>query len=934
MKARRKRKSLEAAGNPQKKSETASVNYCEGSRFAAAAENARRFFLLKDYKSYLFFILVLFVLPVSFIKIYDCDVWWHMQLGRSMLENFGLPDYSRFYFTPVNHSYSDLRYTWLGDIVLFGLHWLGNDLALQFLVLAVVIFSCYLLRDVCGNKFGWWNLLALMFFVIGTYQKQLVRNSLFALVFATAIFWLWHQVRFQDKEKRIWFFPLLIGLWGCIHGSYLFGFGIAVLIFSGDWIDSIRGANPGRKRLSLQYLSVIVVSFIAISAYNPLTAHYFGPDAIKRLFSAELGSEKIIVKNDKDDSVEASISVSNGENQSYALQTGYFSPSGIDLRMLEDFPERAKLFLNSLLFKPSDTILPSGDFVSPFDMVHRFYIKVCFFMGLAGFVFLTVFSKPIRFSHMFPFLATLVAGMGYVRLAGYIPIVATATIFIAARNGEFTLKINERWAKLLSICALAALYINFASGFKYPIGTEFHSFGAGRIPVFSEESAERILEDFPRKKVFTTIMNGGYLLYEWYPDKKVFIDGFFLPHTYDLLYDYSKLIKGELSADELNRKYGVEIAVVEQTNRELIASFTGNPNWHVRFMDKGTIVYEYGIDDYDSVPPPEILGGERQLAGLPSEFLDCFSENLMLIQGSYAKKGRLKDLNYFRKKYSGLIEKLTFRIDADETRDLDSAIDYYSEIYGSVNTKTIQYEMLHIDAFKRNDFDLAVEYGLMVLEEMPERPLVLVNLSVVFAKRKEIAKSIEYLDRAFVAREKDLSFWNENRAYIARHCTELAGSEKSDVQFLSAYKLFGMAYNIDSSIISKEKLYETGMGMAKEKSSEGISVQGYEILKKMEVDFPEDGIVYNNIAWLILTNRNMVFDGPEVAKDYAKKAVRLLERDENPFLYLAYNTMAEACYQVKDYESMRIYEEKALSAAPDQMKKGYRKHSVEQEQIK
>ncbi len=874
----------------------------------------KSFLLSQNPKVYGWAVLILFIFPVSFIKIYDCDIWWHIQLGRSMLENMDLPDYTRFYFTPVNVNYSDLRYTWLGDIFFYVLHYLGKDLSLQLLVVAVVILSCYLLYRIAGPKFNAWHLLTLMLFVIGTFQKQLIRNSLFALVFTTLIFWLWWQVRYRGKEKKIWFFPVLMGVWGCIHGSYLLGFGVMALIFAGDWIDTFRGINQGRKKLTFHYGIVTLISFILIVAYNPMTIHYFRINQLKQIFSQGAASKKVVYS---DDDIKKDLFRQQPEESILLL-------SGV---AVEGVFKNVKTFLNTLIFQQDKDILPSGDFRSPFDCFYWLYVKVSFFMGLMGLLFLTVFSKPVRCSHLLPFLAILVVGSGYARTVGYIPVAATSAVFITARNEEFSLKISDQWAKWIAGLALIAVYVNLATGYKVPIGTDLHIFGIGRIPTYADESAHKILTDFPEKKVFNTIMNGGYLLYKWYPEKKVFIDGFFAPHPYSLFLDYGNCIKGKTDPDVFHKKYGVELAVIDQIRRPLHKQFLKSDNWHARFIDQGSVVYGYQPDDTLVTPTPAILTPEQQILKLPVKFRTLFARNLLMIQNDMVKKGRLKDIHLFRKEYAKLIRKME-NLMVEESKTLYHSIDYYTGVYGTVNSKTISDEIGHNKAFKDNRYEKAVHYGIKVLEKMPERVPVLVNLSEMFSRNKDVKNSIEYLDRAWAARKKDPGFWSSNRFNIARLCLKLSSFAKKNGQLLTAYRLLSRANRTDSSVISNNKLYDIGIEFARKKASQGQEIKAYEILKQMEIDFSGYGRFHNQIAWYILSNKDTVFDGPEAAKKYAEKAIRLMKKNNDPDIDTAYHTMAEACYQLGEYDRMREFEQKALAAAPDGRKNFYQPRSV------
>jgi tetratricopeptide (TPR) repeat protein len=238
-----------------------------------------------------------------------------------------------------------------------------------------------------------------------------------------------------------------------------------------------------------------------------------------------------------------------------------------------------------------------------------------------------------------------------------------------------------------------------------------------------------------------------------------------------------------------------------------------------------------------------------------------------------------------------------------------------------------------MDAFKGKDSKKAVEYGLMVLKDFPDRLPVLLNLSTIFDEAKDIDKCIYYFNLALAAKDKDPSFWEDNKAYIGRHCVRLAKYERNNNRFLSAYNLLSESHSIDSSGISKEKLYDIGMELVKENTSKGQYAQAYGILKRMEPDFQNHWPIFIAIAWQILSHPNSVLEKPEVAKNYAEKAVRLLEKENSPYKDIAYNTLAEAYYHLKNYKEMRQYEDKTMEVAPDKRKKNYKPRTVLSENI-
>ena len=209
--------------------------------------------------------LIIATLPITLRSVVDCDIWWHMTAGRDFLLNGGV-DASRFYNTPVTGHLSNLRFTLLGDIILYLVYLIGDVRGLQILRVFLVSLSCWFVFQ-CGDKkptLFKWAILSLM--IIGTYQLQIVRNSIISLVLVPVVMYLY------DKPRK-WLLVPIIGLWGCAHGSYLLGFGMLCLM-------SLTNLKEWRS-----YAIIIAASFILISIYNPLTKDYLSIHSVKTVIN-------------------------------------------------------------------------------------------------------------------------------------------------------------------------------------------------------------------------------------------------------------------------------------------------------------------------------------------------------------------------------------------------------------------------------------------------------------------------------------------------------------------------------------------------------------------------------------------------------------------------------------------------------------------------
>ena len=871
-------------------------------------------------------VLFLFILPISLIKIYDIDIWWHLQLGRSILENFEYPDFSEFYFTPVKQNTSNFRITWLGDILLYGIHFFSGDIGLQALRLAAVLILCFLLLRGAGDKkYKSWQLTLLMLLVVGTYQKQLIRNSLFALIFTPLIFWLWWKVRYEGKEKFIWIFPALLGLWSCIHGSYLLGFGLLLLILLGDLIDNLRGISDNKKGTYTKYFIVALLSFVAIALWNPQATSYFSLKKINKIIFMNYKSPKTGVE---------SFNTANGSNNSSLDQVNGLTSEKLSQK---HFLEVLKEYLNNTLLKRSNSIVNSADFVSPFEELDKIYVCVCLLVGAMSLLAILFVFHPIRISNLFPLLAILFFGTGYLRLTGYIPIFSIAVLFSAYANDNTRLNINQIIKDRVSIvfgCVslifLVAIYANFTVGYPIKIGTRLHSVGFGRIPIFSEKCTLRVLQEYPDNNVFNTIFNGGYLLYKWMPDKRVFVDGFFAPHRKEVFQDLKLLRKKAISPDVMLKKYGTDVALVDQASGSVIMAFMRSENWFPRYIDDGQIVFVHHAEHGSMIPIPEILFDKFEYQKTTGFFRERLATYSHVILNALIKKGRLGDAKLYETKNRSLLSLTKTNVHSEFIAETERLNELFVSVYGTVNSESARQEWIYMDAISNQQLDKAVDAGLKLLLEHPNRFPVLFNLASIFAGNGKLSKSGEFLDRIWTAQKVSPEYWQEKKSKIARlYHTLFQLERKRDGDALTAYQYAKKSYLCDDTFLSSERLYQAGITMSLELTKSKKPDISYDLLKSMEKDFIDSGRMMNEIAWHILSHRKYFFDSVENAKKYALKAVSIMETKKDPWLDLAYDTLAEACYQLKEYSKMRKYENLTIQAAPIERKKNYKPRTVE-----
>lgn len=529
-------------------------------------------------KTQFWIILSIFIITVSCFKIYSGDVYWHIQLGKTMVQDLHYPDFTKYYFTPSNGRVVDTNTHWLGDILLYFTYYLGGDYGLNLLRLLIVFGCCYLFYLIVKDRLTSYHLFILMMFVVGTYQKQVLRNSIFSFFFSVLLFYLWFQYRYEKRKYVAYIFVPFLNIWACIHGGFLFGWCMLALLFADDAVRNFKQAKT-----NFFYIVILVASFATISLHNPYIYSYISLSKIKGIVSYKASSDNI--------------------------------SDGIKER------------LNQTVFKPGN--VKSCDFASPFTRTNQPFVLVSMLFGIFGCI--VVLSQR---KYVLPLIGALIFGLGYLRGLGYICVTVTAISYVTTKTK------NNKYFTIVPILLAFFMVANVILEFPIKIGSAYHTFGFGRHPIFNDKNASLCLwdKDLRYSNTFTTIANGGYLLNKWYPYKKVFIDGFFAPHKSDVMKTYTDVKFGNISVDELYDRYNVTSALVELKNGTTNTNFLNSNRWIPRSIDTGSILYVFLNSFFKHTKPVSLLITEKEFAALPKkEQADLINYTYLIAINLYRK---------------------------------------------------------------------------------------------------------------------------------------------------------------------------------------------------------------------------------------------------------------------------------------------------------
>jgi hypothetical protein len=216
----------------------------------------------------------------------DPDFWWHMRIGRWMVEHGRLPSTDIFTFTVPNHVWTDHEY--LTEILMwlvastFGLAALSVAFGLItwagfWLIYRQVRHQPFVIVGV-GLAIG-----AIAGAPIWGPRAQMITFALSCL----ELYWL--QGYLSGRSRSIRFFPLVMVLWANLHGGWVIGFVWLGVALAAEAMDRSTPAH----RMHLRFLGIITaISVVAVAA----TPHFLSLYPYPFQTQGSVAQQKLIVE--------------------------------------------------------------------------------------------------------------------------------------------------------------------------------------------------------------------------------------------------------------------------------------------------------------------------------------------------------------------------------------------------------------------------------------------------------------------------------------------------------------------------------------------------------------------------------------------------------------------------------------------------------------
>ncbi|GAC1675285.1 MAG: hypothetical protein PVS3B2_17760 [Candidatus Dormibacteraceae bacterium] len=196
----------------------------------------------------------------------DPDFWWHIRIGRWMVDNGRLPSTDIFTFTVPNHVWTDHEY--LTEILMWLIYRAAGPVALS-LAFGLLTWAAFwiLYRQVRRQP---WVVVAVGLAIAATAGAPIWGpRAQMITFFLSCLEVYWIHGYLSGRSRALRYFPLLMVLWANLHGGWVAGFvwlgvALAAELISWAWNPS----NPAH-RAHVRFLAIITVLSVAAVAATP-----------------------------------------------------------------------------------------------------------------------------------------------------------------------------------------------------------------------------------------------------------------------------------------------------------------------------------------------------------------------------------------------------------------------------------------------------------------------------------------------------------------------------------------------------------------------------------------------------------------------------------------------------------------------------------------
>ena len=443
------------------------------------------------------------IFVLNFFEETDPDFWWHLATGRYIVETGTIPRVDIFSYTAVGRPW--VAHEWLSEVVMFLLYRAGGYLAAVLVFAALITLAYWMVfRTLRLLDLGVTGATIITFWTaVMAVISWNVRPQLFSYLFFAVYLWLLLRSR-RTPDRALWLMPVIMVAWVNLHAGYIMGLLLLGLFIIGETanreLQSRRSAPTTQGSVPLRRYLLVFATTVAGTAVNPQ-----GPSILLYPFE-----------------------YSGTQNASMRFIAEWQSPNFHDYFFL--------IFAAAILL----LMVVRGH--SPQDWALAIPVVVLTAMTFESVRVIAFFAIVIA-----PYIAVRVLGSREPRSTGPRPPTPNTRVRRAS---------PLNW--LLLVACLGAMAVPLFISDRAQVGSE------PRTASFPVEGVRYIQQAGIAGNMFNTYHWGGYLAWEFYPARRVFVDGRADLYGDSFMEKYIAVNEAGPKWKQILDEYGVQTALIEK----------------------------------------------------------------------------------------------------------------------------------------------------------------------------------------------------------------------------------------------------------------------------------------------------------------------------------------------------------------------------------
>ncbi len=510
-------------------------------------------------------------------RIVELDLFQQVAVGRAILSNPSTIGLSNFHYTVPAYSY--VADKWLASVVVALVDRLGGEQGLmlyQILLPVLVAAGWFLLFRSFGASRPLATVGVCLAMAACSFRLEPRPDTLSLALLGFAIAVMRSTIRFNHL---LWIIPSLFVLWVNLHGYFMVGLLAASAITVAAALGDTAGpaARRGLVLLGLALLSCLLhpqgYKALAwpVSQLWMLKAHPYLREAILEF--------------------QPTLVLLHGAG---AWRWSLLALAAVSYTALgfSDAGRRAgvRTFAGLIFALPWLVAPPPG--LVPWPYRITFALLVAALCEIPHNLRLRRFTGPLILAGF------TVLAMPLIRNLSLVPMASLALLTPSWSRAVERLR-KPQLAVFLAGAALALVgWARLAD--HLPAGTDrspgWTGWGIDRstLPVSAADFVERA--ELPGR-LLNHFDNGGYLLYRFYPERKVFISGNTSMYPPEFFREFHyRVIGRHADPDSIAREHGIGVAVLDHASPEtsiLVGKLVGSRNWSILYLDRAAVVFAY-----------------------------------------------------------------------------------------------------------------------------------------------------------------------------------------------------------------------------------------------------------------------------------------------------------------------------------------------------